>query len=171
MLHSTFRAPSCLMLLPLVIACGGKSEGSDSGDPGGEAVLPMEGAWQGTGGMTISNGCDIDLWEDGSFVTVSHIELDSFSISDDHLYVVCDLTGGDFACGPQFHADDLSEVGLDALVSTTIDISGTIGASSTEGTMRLAVSLGCEGTDCGELDEVMSLPCESVAAYDLHHAD
>jgi hypothetical protein len=171
MLRSILRASCCLTLLPLLVACGGKSMGSDSGDPAGDAVLPVEGSWQGTDGTTISDECGIELWSDGSAVMVSHIGVDSFSISADELYVACSLTGGDFACGPQLHTDDLSEVGLDAVVGTTIDISGTIEASSTEGSMRLAVSLSCEGPDCGELDEAMSLPCASVAAYDLTHTD
>ena len=171
MFPSTIRAASCLTLLPLLIACGGKSAVSDSGDPGEQAILPVEGAWQGTDATTLSNGCDIELWAEGSAVMVAHAGVDSFTISDEHLFVVCSLTGGDFACAPQLRSEDLGEAGLDAVVETAIDISGTIEESSTEGSMRLAVSLDCEGPDCGALDEAMPLPCESVAVYDLRYAD
>lgn len=168
MLRSTLCATTGLMLLSLLVACGGKSDAVDSGDSGDQTVMPEQGAWFGSE-RALKDGCDIELWDGASSVTITHSGSDSFSISTDGLYVSCGITGSDFACGPQFDNEDLSDFDLDAVIDTTIDISGTIAASSTEGAMRLAVSLSCEGPDCGELGEMMSLPCESVADYDLSH--
>ena len=165
MLRSTLRATTGLMLLSQLVACGSKSDAVDSGD---QTIMPEEGAWFGSE-RALNDGCDIELWDGASSVTVTHSGSDSFSISTHGIYVSCGITGSDFDCGPQFNEDALWEHGLDATVETAIEISGSIAANSTEGVMRLAVSLSCEGPDCGALDGSMSLPCESVAEYDLNH--
>lgn len=111
-----------------------------------------------------TGGDDISTFEVGDVDVVTA----TFTITlenDGGTYTCSWDTNQDFTCDPLvLGTEDLSGLGMDAIVTTTGTAQGSLEVSSSAGTQKIDVT--CEGADCAALaDFGFNLPCSITGSF------
>ena len=145
---------TALPLFPLFItACGAN-------------IIPMAGAWEAN--LTVTdNTCDLDMDTSPPLpFSLGDVTEDSLTIDigSDDLFS-CALNRGTFECSPITGSIDLTEDGIDAVLTISQTIDGALDDEHS-GELTWTIDYSCEGEQCDEAASYagITLPCSTVSS-------
>jgi hypothetical protein len=157
-----------------VALCGCPPAGEETAVPDNdtdtEAVFPTEGHWSYDSEEVTENTCDLPSGGDGGGgFTLALTGNGIFELTSDDGYGTfpCTLDGEDFTCDPQIAwEEDLSQYGLDAILSAEATVEGTFTAPD-QMTGSRSSEMSCVGDDCDQAwaDMGAEPPCVKVVAF------